>query len=191
MPKSPVGKFIDQRMEELGIPSVKQLAKMTGLSFSGLSKIRNTEMAMKSKTVEALAKALKCDYWEIKDLTPDEAPPPRQRKGVPTQFHKRQTICWDCKNAVPEGKRGCSWSRKLEPVEGWKAIETEVTRIDGGMERQIKSALVIECPLFRPDADLEEPKNEPQTDQPPKWDGEIYFEDELDALGFARARWGI
>ena len=82
MPKSPVGKFIDQRMEELGIPSVKQLAKMTGLSFSGLSKIRNTEMAMKSNTVEALAKALKCDYWEIKDLTPDEAPPPRQRKGA-------------------------------------------------------------------------------------------------------------
>lgn len=39
----------------------------------------------------------------------------------------KETLCWSCKNAVPdmEGKHGCSWSRKFEPVEGW---ETKVTK---------------------------------------------------------------
>ena len=38
-----------------------------------------------------------------------------------------ETLCWSCKNAVPnlEQTRGCSWSRELVPVKGWDAIETK------------------------------------------------------------------
>lgn len=41
---------------------------------------------------------------------------------------KKQTICWKCQNAVPrvEGGvyvKGCRWSIKHKPVEGWTAEE--------------------------------------------------------------------
>ena len=33
---------------------------------------------------------------------------------------EKEQICWTCKNACG----GCSWSRNLTPVEGWKAEKT-------------------------------------------------------------------
>lgn len=38
---------------------------------------------------------------------------------------KIDTICWTCENAVPkyiDGKyiKGCSWSIKFKPVDGWE-----------------------------------------------------------------------
>jgi hypothetical protein len=39
------------------------------------------------------------------------------------KMYKNQ-LCWDCVNCVPDRNgRGCSWSRKFIPVEGWEAIE--------------------------------------------------------------------
>lgn len=36
----------------------------------------------------------------------------------------RSTLCWYCQNAVPDAYgNGCSWSRKLHPVDGWRATE--------------------------------------------------------------------
>lgn len=51
------------------------------------------------------------------------------------------SLCWYCINACG----GCSWSRKLIPVEGWKA--TEVTNKDV-CDSFLKSYKVIECPEF-------------------------------------------
>lgn len=46
------------------------------------------------------------------------------------------SLCWMCKNAVPDGTLGCSWSRKLKPVEGWYAKTDKI------------GTLVIACPEF-------------------------------------------
>lgn len=54
-------------------------------------------------------------------------------------FSKIKTICWDCANAVPDGKHGCSWSMCLKPVDGWVAKETN------GLQGSYR---VIECPKF-------------------------------------------
>lgn len=62
------------------------------------------------------------------------------------------TICWDCRNAVPEGKYGCSWSRKLIPVEGWVAEPTvKMSYKVNGYKRIVNSYCVMGCPLFIPD----------------------------------------
>ena len=49
-------------------------------------------------------------------------------------------LCWDCANATG----GCSWSEKLRPVKGWKAIPTH--------KKEFDSWLVIQCPKFERDA---------------------------------------
>lgn len=56
------------------------------------------------------------------------------------------TICWHCQNAIPsrDGERGCSWSRSLIPVEGWKATQTVHL-----YDRKEKTSYVVEeCPEY-------------------------------------------
>lgn len=57
------------------------------------------------------------------------------------------TLCWFCKNAVPnkEGTVGCSWSREFKPVKGWKARKCKNSNGD--------SYRVYECPELVRDAD--------------------------------------
>lgn len=78
-----------------------------------------------------------------------------RKPGKPKARYKRKTnyaktLCWDCQNAVPsrDGKRGCSWSRKLIPVDGWQAEPTEKR---DSFDRVCASYLVKACPLFIPD----------------------------------------
>jgi len=61
-----------------------------------------------------------------------------------------KTICWECANAVPDraGARGCSWSRRFEPVKGWKAIRKELRFNDGRGASANESYIVLECPQF-------------------------------------------
>ena len=56
-----------------------------------------------------------------------------------------KTICWDCGNALG----GCSWSARLEPVEGWEAEPTQKAQFRG---EPLQSFLVKECPRFQRDA---------------------------------------
>lgn len=60
------------------------------------------------------------------------------------------TICWECRHAVPTNTLGCPWSMDMIPVEGWKVKPS--TLVNG-------SYTVLECPLFRKD-----PKKPPQLD---------------------------
>lgn len=53
--------------------------------------------------------------------------------------NSKEALCWTCQNACG----GCSWSRNLIPVEGWKAKE-----IKNASYSVIKSYKVIECPEF-------------------------------------------
>ena len=193
---SEVGLFMDARMKELGIRQIKDLAQMTGISASGLSRMRNDNISIQEGNIKKLAKALQCDEWDIRVLTPERRPPNRRREGIPQEHKKTMTICWGCRNAVPdaEGKRGCSWSRKLEPVEGWQAVESTVVRYDGGHRREIMSALVLECPQYKPD---EKPKAQPFLEQAkfepkePEWKGKVHFEDDADLWTMLMSEWGI
>lgn len=68
----------------------------------------------------------------------------------------RETICWNCKNAV----MGCSWSKEFVPVDGWEAEYKPVLTSDGSNRRLVDSYLVTECPLYAPDREPEKPKEE-------------------------------
>lgn len=74
----------------------------------------------------------------------------RKAKGH-KDFDRTMTLCWSCQNAVPDFKRGCgcSWSNYFKPVEGWKAIETEIS-VQNAKRR---SYIVIECPMYKKDGE--------------------------------------
>lgn len=57
------------------------------------------------------------------------------------------TLCWACRNAVPDrrGEKGCNWSRKKKPVDGWEATPTEC-RVTRGLT--VPSFHVKSCPEF-------------------------------------------
>ena len=62
----------------------------------------------------------------------------------------KDTLCWSCKNAVPKivgGKyvQGCSWSVRLEPVEGWN-VERSIKNENNS--RRMETWHVKECPLY-------------------------------------------
>lgn len=62
------------------------------------------------------------------------------------------TLCWRCVNAVPDGERGCSWSREFKPVDGWDAEPTLVRAKYGAFDHHktgfIESFQVKACPEF-------------------------------------------
>ena len=58
-------------------------------------------------------------------------------------------LCWGCKNACG----GCEWSRKLEPVPGWKAKKVLIGVTPPGKKgyMKVENYKVISCPKFEPD----------------------------------------
>lgn len=57
----------------------------------------------------------------------------------------KPTLCWDCAKATG----GCSWCDEFKPVKGWTAKKTEI-KVQSG--NNLKSYVVIDCPLFERDA---------------------------------------
>lgn len=55
-----------------------------------------------------------------------------------------ETLCWDCKKAIG----GCSWAKKLKPVDGWDA-EKRVVRDEWCGDYE--SYCVKNCPEFEHD----------------------------------------
>lgn len=62
------------------------------------------------------------------------------------QPRKKETLCWDCVNAVKK----CPWSRSFKPVPGWDAIPTKIK-----MEcaRLSDSYMVKDCPMFEAESE--------------------------------------
>lgn len=64
----------------------------------------------------------------------------------------KPTLCWDCKNSVPDGTHGCPWSERFQPVPGWKAEKTkflqQYTLRGKVIRRNTDSYRVLECPMF-------------------------------------------
>ena len=98
----------------------KELARKSGICESTIRGIMGDEKrGMKYKTAERLGKVFNVfpDTFDV-----------RSRSGPQQVYHNQTTsksLCWFCKNAVPDVKRGCSWSRSLEPVSGWDAIPSK------------------------------------------------------------------
>ena len=66
---------------------------------------------------------------------------------------KSNTICWECRNAVPDGMYGCSWSTELLPVAGWIAEKTKLqSYTNSNTKKTYTSFEVIKCPQFIKDA---------------------------------------
>lgn len=65
--------------------------------------------------------------------------------------HRRKckdgSLCWDCKNAVPHGEHGCSWSESFDPVPGWDARRKDVM-IRAKKEGTTESYFVYQCLEF-------------------------------------------
>lgn len=78
-------------------------------------------------------------------------------EGVGRMRDKRapsKTICWDCRNAVPDDKYGCSWSMDFIPVEGWKAEQTTIMGYSYGKKKKYNTSYSVKkCPLFIRDAE--------------------------------------
>ena len=59
---------------------------------------------------------------------------------------RKPSICWSCRNAVPEVvdgiQYGCSWSMEAKPIPGWTAEESKYL---------VDSWRVWECPQFLPE----------------------------------------
>ena len=60
---------------------------------------------------------------------------------IDEKFISSGTLCWDCANSTGN----CSWSARLVPVKGWKAIETK-------KNTALSSFVVLECPKFERDS---------------------------------------
>ena len=74
---------------------------------------------------------------------------------MPKGHYPSNTLCWDCKHAVPDrdGEKGCSWSRRFIPVDGWVATPTtQILAYRGDTHHRYKqtdsSFIVHECPKF-------------------------------------------
>ena len=63
--------------------------------------------------------------------------------GNTNGYRPSQSICWHCKNAVPDEDCGCSWSMHFIPVEGWVVKQTK--------RKNDRSFCVLECPEFVPE----------------------------------------
>lgn len=68
------------------------------------------------------------------------------RKPQPDEahFYKKPSLCWKCKNATG----GCSWSNRLQPVEGWTASEEAEPQYISEKMRSIPNYRVIDCPEY-------------------------------------------
>lgn len=71
--------------------------------------------------------------------------PDKIKRNINRYTGNLETICWHCQNACG----GCSWSKNLTPVKGWKAKKIKVKIVQGDYN---DSYIVNECPEFKPDA---------------------------------------
>ena len=73
-------------------------------------------------------------------------------KKIKNALHGNGTLCWDCRNAVPDERFGCHWSMRKMPVPGWTADK----HVQKGYEAWGNPGLhttykVVNCPMFIPD----------------------------------------
>lgn len=88
-----------------------------------------------------------------------EKKPAAQKRGA---CYHRQSLCWSCRNAVPnttrleelgrEGIIGCPWSVAFQPVEGWQAVKVIKSDYNPYESYDVRS-----CPMWEEDGDGQKP----------------------------------
>lgn len=80
-------------------------------------------------------------YWVKRHKMWVNGPP---RPGVSKSARRSDTLCWVC------AKYGghCSWSSRLEPVEGWIVEEIDEPTWVSPIQKIVPSVTVIKCPEF-------------------------------------------
>lgn len=51
------------------------------------------------------------------------------------------SLCWDCKNAVPQGGHGCNWSERFKPVPSWDAERRDIST--GPKKRRARQRAIL------------------------------------------------
>lgn len=73
------------------------------------------------------------------------------KKVEKKKFVNPNTICIDCKHAVPtaDGRYGCEWSRSFQPVAGWVAVRRDLKVQEGSRRVRLSLSYKVEsCPKF-------------------------------------------
>lgn len=73
------------------------------------------------------------------------------RKKTGLEPPPKETLCFSCKHAVPtlDGRFGCEWSKRFQPVPGWEAEKTKKFSGEShGKRRYYESYFVTKCPKF-------------------------------------------
>lgn len=64
-------------------------------------------------------------------------------------FNREGQLCWRCRKATNPKDNDCPWSKRLEPVPGWKAKKIKIKYNDLGLAKSIYESYEIrKCPLF-------------------------------------------
>lgn len=97
--------------------------------------------------IELKVRTLKRQWEKIKEKSRTGRPVGRPKKAHKEHIYKptkNDTLCWTCQNATG----GCSWSKKLKPVEGWTAEVRNLKFNENGEAKYDKSYKVIKCPHY-------------------------------------------
>lgn len=136
---------IRSAMDRAGIHRQADLARASGVSEVTISNIMLLKNGPSPSTLRKIANALGVTEEYLRGVE-------RYRP------ESNSTRCWTCQNAVPEIRNGrqygCSWSRCLEPVEGWEAIP--ITKATGDGALKAGTYRVKSCPEYIPDEVKEE-----------------------------------
>lgn len=136
---------IRSAMDRAGINRQADLARASGVSEVAISNIMLLKNGPSPSTLRKIAHALGVTEEYLRGVE-------RYRP------ESNSTRCWTCQNAVPEIRNGrqygCSWSRCLEPVEGWEAIP--ITKATADEALKAGTYRVKECPEYIPDKVREE-----------------------------------
>lgn len=120
------------------------------------------EWQNQSHNIRQWCKILNLEYAMILSRYRKGCRPPelfRLKKPVKTGT---PTLCWSCKNAVPDGTFGCKWSEELMPVEGWTATKTILNNFypANSKKKYMISYCISGCPQYIQDCDIEEFKEQ-------------------------------
>lgn len=90
------------------------------------------------------ANRTKCQNCQYKSILCEVIFKTEKERYTATAHRPGDSMCWCCEHSIPtaDGKRGCEWSLKRKPVEGWKADKHKHS--DGTVSFNVRT-----CPSFK------------------------------------------
>lgn len=150
-----LGDIIAPYANAKGFRSKAELARASGVSVSTIYSIWNRPC--KVSWIENAAKLAEALDMPLELIYEERTQGRRKHSQVDPVKHSQKikqgrSLCWSCRNAVPDGKYGCPWSMDKTPVEGWVADK----HVQKGYEAWGNPGLhitykVLACPMFVPD----------------------------------------